>query len=447
MSCFGTYARVSTDEQAQHGTSLEVQVERCRSLALQLGAAEVRSFVDAGISGTDLSRPGLRELLEAAESGAVEAIVCLDPDRLARNLSHQLIITDRLEAIGVPLHFVQFEHRPTPDGRLLYAIRGAIAEFEAHKIRERTRQGKEQRLREGKAVTGTRILGYAYDAGRRRFVVDVAEAAVVQAVFAMAPQMSTHRIAASLNAAGLRAKGGGAFSQSAVQGMLRNPTYLGRMPQLRGLGSIAVPPLVSAEAFDRAADALSSRRRRPEGHGRIYLLTGVARCALCGRAVTGCGGSRPYYACAGKRSRPPCPAPYQPAQQLEAAVWRAVEQALRRAAALDPPERAGPNPAVERERRRSERRRRHLAQAAASGRIGPEDLALALEQIEARLRALDMAVPDGTGDAPEAARLLDGLDARLRRDVLRGLGVEVLVGPAGVEIRASDAKPALPSDR
>ena len=440
--CFAIYARVSTEEQAQHGTSLEGQVEMCCNVAERLGATEIRSFVDAGISGTDISRPGLQSLLAAARAHEVEGVVCLDPDRLARNLSHQLIITDQLEGIGVGLHFVQFERRPTPDGRLLYAIRGAIAEFEAHKIRERTRQGKQQRLREGKLVTGTQILGYVYDRRRKGFLVDLAEAAIVRAIFAMAPQMSTQAIADALNVAGLRAKGGGPFSQSAVYGILRNPTYLGRMVQLRGQGSIAVPPLVGPEAFRSAGAALSARRRRPEGHGRTYLLSGLARCSLCGRRVTGSGGSRPYYACAGKRSKPACSAPYYPAEELEAAVWAKVVTALEDAAHQDVPVAdAWAERAIARERRRIGTRRRRLVQAGAAGRLSPEDLALALAQLDGRLAALDLE-PAGHGAASDslaAWAYLRRADARGRREILRSIGVAVLLAPGVVEIRMAEA--------
>ena len=443
---FAVYARVSTDEQAQHGTSLDGQIERCEALAQRLGATAVRRFVDAGVSGTDFARPGLQAMLAAARAHEVTAVVCLDPDRLARNLSHQLIITDELDGIGVELHFVQFDRRPTPDGRLLYAIRGAIAEFEAHKIRERTRQGKQQRLREGKAVTGTQILGYVYDRRRKGFSVDAAEAAIVRAVFAMAPQMSTGAIARNLNAAGLCAKGGGPFSQSAVYGILRNPTYLGRMLQLRGQGSIELPALVSREAFDLAATALSARRRRPEGHGRVYLLSGIARCAICGRRVTGSGGSRPYYACSGKRLRPACSSPYYPAQPLEAAVWAQVVANLDQAADGEVPQiEVWHERSVARDRRRLETRRRRLLQAGAAGRLSPEDLALALGQVDARLRALERepSPAERDGDGTAAREYLRQADAVGRREILRILGIEVRIGPSGVDIAMAE-RPAAP---
>ncbi|MDA8344332.1 MAG: recombinase family protein [Thermaerobacter sp.] len=433
-----TYARVSTEDQAQHGTSLEAQARICRERALQIGATEVRAFEDAGISGTSLDRPGLQALLKASAEGELDAVICLDPDRLARNLAHQLILTDRLESRGVDLHFVQFERARTPDGRLLYAIRGAIAEFEAHKIRERTLQGKRQRLSEGRVVTGTRIFGYTYDRTRHRFLEDPAEAAVVRAIFSLAPHLSTQAIAENLSATGLRGKNGGPLRQSAVHGVLRNPSYLGEMPQLHGLGRVAVPRIIDQDTFDAAQAALSRRRRKPKGHGRVYLLTGIAYCAACGSRITGSGGSRRYYACTGKRKTPRCSAPYYPAEELEAAVWAKVASELQAAARVlakqpavaDTPRREA------RELRRLETQRKRLMQTAAAGRLRAQDLAGSLDALAAREHALQLAVRQAVRGVPSdrLLRLLAAGSPDLRRRILQAAGVRVVVGPEAAEI-------------
>ncbi len=432
-----TYARVSTDDQAQHGTSLEAQARICKEVAAKLGATEVVAYEDAGLSGAVLERPGLQALLAACAAGEIAAVVCLDPDRLARNLAHQLILTDRLETRGVELHFVQFERARTPDGRLLYAIRGAIAEFEAHKIRERTVQGKRQRLREGRVVTGTRIFGYSYDQARHRFVLDPAEAAVVRAIFALAPHLGTRAIAQTLTDAGLRGKNGGPLRQSAVHGVLRNPSYLGEMQQLRGLGCVAIPPIIDRETFQCAQDALAKRRRKPAGHGRVYLLTGVAHCAVCGGRITGSGGSRSYYACTGKRQTPRCSAPYYPAKELEALVWAKVSSELQAAArAMPAPIDVPGRPGEARAQRKLAGQRRRLMQAAAAGRLRAEDLADALAAVDARDRALQLAAGQASpgGQPQRVLHLLEATEPAARRRILRAAGVRVVIGPQTAEI-------------
>ena len=64
------YTRVSTGEQAEHGTSLESQRDACRPKALALGLPIVAEYEDAGISGgLLLSRAGMQAALAAIQPG------------------------------------------------------------------------------------------------------------------------------------------------------------------------------------------------------------------------------------------------------------------------------------------------------------------------------------------------------------------------------------------
>ena len=128
------YARVSTDEQALHGASLMTQVAECRK---HIGPTTetIIEFIDPGESGITLDRPQLVALREQIGHGVIQRLVILDPDRLSRKLVHQLLLTEEFERAGVSLEFVNFEWEQTPEGRLFYSLRGAVAEFEREKIR------------------------------------------------------------------------------------------------------------------------------------------------------------------------------------------------------------------------------------------------------------------------------------------------------------------------
>ncbi|MEG3067983.1 MAG: recombinase family protein [Syntrophaceticus schinkii] len=141
------YVRVSTEEQAVHGYSLAEQREACSQRAAELGAVEILLFADEGASGATLDRPGLDALREAVRMGTVNTLVLRDPDRLSRRLAHQLYLSEEFEKAGVQLEFLDFEWKTTPEGRLFYAIKGAIAEYEREKIRERVTRGKLQKPR------------------------------------------------------------------------------------------------------------------------------------------------------------------------------------------------------------------------------------------------------------------------------------------------------------
>ena len=61
-----TYARVSTDMQAEEGKSIAAQQAEMREFAAARGWKIVAEFVDPGYTGQEMERPGLQALLEAA---------------------------------------------------------------------------------------------------------------------------------------------------------------------------------------------------------------------------------------------------------------------------------------------------------------------------------------------------------------------------------------------
>lgn len=58
------YIRVSTDEQARDGVSLDMQEDACRRSAEAAGATSIELFRDDGYTGTNPNRPALRALVQ-----------------------------------------------------------------------------------------------------------------------------------------------------------------------------------------------------------------------------------------------------------------------------------------------------------------------------------------------------------------------------------------------
>jgi site-specific DNA recombinase len=80
------YCRVSTEEQATEGYSIEGQAEKLRGYALLHDLGEVTVIADPGRSGKDLDRTGLLQLLAMVEAGHVAHVLLWRLDRLSRNL-------------------------------------------------------------------------------------------------------------------------------------------------------------------------------------------------------------------------------------------------------------------------------------------------------------------------------------------------------------------------
>lgn len=364
------YARVSTTEQAEHGHSLGAQISVCRKRLIDLGVAEadIIEFVDDGAPGEILDRPALRRARELLRTKTVTHFVCYDPDRLARNLSHQLLLTEEIERANCQLDFVNFEWKNTPEGRLFYALRGAISEFEKEKIRQRTSMGRRAKAKAGKLPIYIRTFGYRFDTEEDRLEIDVDQANTVRLIFRKAAEgMSNAAIAKWLMDNGIPGADQPHWYRSAVRRIrLRETYYTGvlhlfredsnrrslnkfRPIEERTKGKplppeewvqIAVPKIITDEEFHAA-----QRKAIRVHHGNASLLAGLAKCGVCGSSIQQAigaplvsGDRMKYYACAERRNHTDkdlnhsrsdkCSLPYLRMEKINEAVWVEVKRWL-----------------------------------------------------------------------------------------------------------------------
>lgn len=91
----GIYGRVSTEEQAEQGYSIEAQVETLRALCKSEHKVVYKEYIDAGISGKSIDkRPAIKELLRDVESGLISELLVWKLDRISRKMSDLLNIID-----------------------------------------------------------------------------------------------------------------------------------------------------------------------------------------------------------------------------------------------------------------------------------------------------------------------------------------------------------------
>jgi len=156
------YARVSTGEQAQHGTSLESQKDACRQKALGLSLPIVAEYEDAGVSGGFLlTRQGMQAALADIQAGRADTLVCANLSRYSRDVGHQQEIKKAVRAAGGRLVFCDMDFDDTPEGDLAFGIMGGFAEYEKAVIKKRTYGGRVRLAQAG--VQTSRVhspLGY-----------------------------------------------------------------------------------------------------------------------------------------------------------------------------------------------------------------------------------------------------------------------------------------------
>jgi len=87
------YSRVSTEEQAEEGKSIETQIKLCKKWAKDNDYQIQETYIDRGKSATTLNRPALQDLLAKCKDDiGIDAILVQDTDRLARNTLDHLTI-------------------------------------------------------------------------------------------------------------------------------------------------------------------------------------------------------------------------------------------------------------------------------------------------------------------------------------------------------------------
>ena len=157
------YTRVSTQAQADQGTSLESQRELGIKKAQELGF-EYKLWNEGGRSSHHeniADRPELNALYMEMKSGNVKHLWVYDQSRLSRNDQVASTVRYVCSKQGVTLYTKDgvFD-LSSPSDMLLKQMLDALAEFDNATRAERTRLGKLKRVRAGKWHGGPAPFGY-----------------------------------------------------------------------------------------------------------------------------------------------------------------------------------------------------------------------------------------------------------------------------------------------
>jgi site-specific DNA recombinase len=370
------YARVSTTRQEQAAT-IESQVAELESYAQAQGYEinEKLIFLDQAVSGTCLARPALDRLRDVAYEGGIDMLLCLSPDRLARQYVHQRLLLDEFQRWRVSVLFInQPNLEDTPQNRLLLGVQGLFSEYEREVIRDRLRRGRLHRIRQGGRCFHPAPFGYRYipvkEPNGGRWEIDSQEAAVVQQIFAWYTQegWSLRKIATQLNDSGVPVRRkGGRWNAGRISVILEKHAYTGKtyynryrtrpetVGRLRKQGrgrlvtpdsvirpreewiAVNTPAIISLEVWQRAQDQrMYNQRFSPRNnHTAVYLLRGLMVCGVCGGLMIGKSRHKDpytYYRCerGGKHRLPDVPQHTCTVntQDADDAVWQAVAKLL-----------------------------------------------------------------------------------------------------------------------
>lgn len=146
------YCRVSTDDQARNGVSLDAQRAAIEAFAAARGFTIASWHIEEGVSGSVApeNRPALGAALAELATGPAGVLLFLRVDRVGRVAYDLLGLAKRAEREGWTLASCDGSvDLTTPTGRTMFQMQSAFAELEREMIRQRTREGLAERRAQG----------------------------------------------------------------------------------------------------------------------------------------------------------------------------------------------------------------------------------------------------------------------------------------------------------
>jgi site-specific DNA recombinase len=311
------YIRVSTDEQAKEGYSLDAQIEKLEAFCFSQGWTIVKIYREEGESAKNINRPQLQLMLQ--ELHLCDVVLVYKLDRLSRSVAD---INDLLQTFDN--NNVSFKSATEPydtttaQGKLLINIFASLAQFEREQLSERVSMGMEKKVKLGLWKGG--MAPYGYRVVNKKLEIENNEVEVVNKIFHLSKSYGFFTVARTLTELGYKTKNGDNWHVDTVRGIANNPVYAGyltfndnstdyKKPAIdKTLYEGNHPRIIQREDYWELQDILD--KRRGSGGKREtsnYYFSSILKCGRCGHSMS--GHKSPVgktYRCSGKKAGKKC---------------------------------------------------------------------------------------------------------------------------------------------
>ena len=239
------YIRVSTEDQVRHGISLQAQEEALKNYCKALGYEIFNIYRDEGKSAKDIAhRPEMVKMLADAELRKFQAIFIYKLDRFSRSLMDLISTIEKLKEWSID--FVSMQDRietTSANGKLMFHIISAFAEFERNVTSERTRFTMKQKFHNGGMITRA-PLGYKLI---NKSLFPTENSYIVQEIYQtyLNNNISLTQLAKKYN-----------LSTNGLKKVLTNETYLGKVKLSGEITKGKHTALISQDLFDKVQEKL-----------------------------------------------------------------------------------------------------------------------------------------------------------------------------------------------
>ena len=219
------YTRVSTEQQANEGVSLDAQRAKIAAWCAAHDYELVQVFVDAGISGKKMdNRPELLKARAAVKKGM--ALVAYSLSRLARSTKDLILISEEVaKKNGDLVSLSEQIDTTTAAGKMMFQMLAVLSEFERNLTAERTKGALQHKKATGQKYTNQ--TPYGFEAIEGRLVQVQQEAEIVAEIQAARSSGNTlQSIADGLNGRNIPTKTGKQWAPATIHLLLKRTSLV-----------------------------------------------------------------------------------------------------------------------------------------------------------------------------------------------------------------------------
>ena len=308
------YARFSSEKQREE--SIDGQIRECREYAARNGITIIGTYIDRALSAskdTD-KRIDFQKMVKDSAKRSFDLVLVWKLDRFARSRYDSAYYKSILKKNGVKVVSVTEPISNTAEGIILESLLEGMAEYYSAELSEKIHRGLKENALKGINNGGVTPLGYRIGADQR-LEVDEATAPIVREIFQRYTDGEMIKaIIQDLTERGITNSKGNPFTKSSFNTLITNRKYIGEYKYMDIVHPDAIPPIISADLFERAQRRKEKNRHTPASQKAVipFLLTTKLYCGECERMMLGESGTSKtgniyyYYKCAGAKKKLGC---------------------------------------------------------------------------------------------------------------------------------------------
>lgn len=277
------YERVSTDEQAKYGFSIQTQIDALEEHCEKNNMKIVKHYTDDGVSGgkAAFKRPAMSQLLEDVKDGKIDIILFTRLDRWFRNVPEYFKVQEILDAHGVQWKAIWEDFdTTTANGKMAITIFLAIAQNEREKGSERIKVVFDRKIKNRENILNHKSMPFGYtkqidEDGIPRLVKDPKVQDAMETFWDILIKYDNiHKAGSHVNMAyGLHR------SMKNWYDVAHKEIYTGRYRDVEDF----CEPYVKHEDWLKIQHGRTIKKTQGL---KVYLFTGLIRCPQCGRILT-----------------------------------------------------------------------------------------------------------------------------------------------------------------